>query len=149
MKNKVVILCCYILLSIIIAFPCTARSQELSIPLDRNTQQLFEQLQDIDLLQRNISQMYQAENKTILNASLTLRSAGEPMELDRTLVDRVFSRLSDTNEYRSFMKAYQTVIQRPDYSRLYVTEMFGEYMRLLDAAKARLTAELKQKATAF
>ena len=149
MKNKVVILCCYILLSIIIAFPCTARSQELSIPLDRNTQQLFEQLQDIDLLQRNISQMYQAENKTILNASLTLRSAGEPMELDRTLVDRVFSRLSDTNEYRSFMKAYQTVIQRPDYSRLYVTEMFGEYMRLLDAARARLTVELKQKATAF
>jgi hypothetical protein len=149
MKNKVVILCCYILLSIIIAFPCTARSQELSIPLDRNTQQLFEQLQDIDLLQRNIGKVYQAENKTILNASLTLRSAGEPMELDRTLVDRVFSRLSDTQEYQSFMKAYQTVIQRPDYSRLYVTEMFGEYMRLLDAAKARLTAELKQKATAF
>jgi hypothetical protein len=149
MSNKVVILCCYILLSIIIAFPCTARSQELSIPLDRNTQQLFEQLQDIDLLQRNIGKVYQAENKTILNASLTLRSAGEPMELDRTLVDRVFSRLSDTQEYQSFMKAYQTVIQRPDYSRLYVTEMFGEYMRLLDAAKARLTAELKQKATAF
>jgi hypothetical protein len=149
MKNKVVILCCYILLSIIIAFPCTARSQELSIPLDRNTQQLFEQLQDIDLLQRNIGKVYQAENKTILNASLTLRSAGEPMELDRTLVDRVFSRLSDTQEYQSFMKAYQTVIQRPDYSRLYVTEMFGEYMRLLDSARERLTVELKQKATAF
>jgi len=117
--------------------------------LDRKTQQLFEQLQDIDLLQRNIAQMYQAENKTILNASLALRSGGEPMELDRTLVDRVFSRLSDTNEYRSFMKAYQTVTQRPDYSRLYVTEMYGAYMRLLDSARVRLTAELKEKAAAF
>ncbi len=149
MSNKTVILCSYILLSIIIAFPCTARSQELSIPLDSKTRQLFEQLQDIDLLQRNIAQMYQAENKTILNASLSLRSAGEPMELDRTLVDRVFSRLNDTPEYRSFMKAYQTVIQRPDYSRLYVTEMYGEYMRLLDSARTRLTIELKEKAAAF
>src|SRR5271157_1510405 len=109
MSNKAIILCFYMLLSIIIVFPCTARSQEFSIPLDRKTQQLFEQLQDIDLLQRNIARMYQAENKTILNASLALRSAGEPMELDRTLVDRVFSRLSDTHEYRSFMEAYQTV----------------------------------------
>jgi hypothetical protein len=149
MSNKAVILCFYILLAITIAFPCTARSQEFSIPLDRRAQQLFEQLQDIDLLQRNIAQMYQAENKTILNASLALRSAGEPMELDRTLVDRVFNRLCDTPEYRSFMKAYQAVIQRPDYSRLYVTEMYGEYMRLLDSARARLRTELKEKAAAF
>jgi len=149
MSNKAVILHTYILLSIIIAFPCTARSQEFSIPLDRTTQQLFEQLQDVDLLQRNIAQMYQAENKTILNASLALRTAGEPMELDRTLVDRVFARLYDTPEYRSFMKAYQTVIQRPDYGRLYVNEMYGEYMQLLDSARTRLTTELKGKATAF
>ena len=149
MNNKAAILYSYVLLSVVVAFPCTARSQELSIPLDRRTQQLFEQLQDIDLLQRNITQMYQAENKTILNASLILRSAGEPMELDRTLVDRVFNRRQDTPEYRSFKKAYQAVIQRPDYSRLCVTEMFDEYMRLLDSARTRLTIELKEKPTAF
>ena len=149
MSNKAVISCFYILLAITIAFPCTVRSEELSIPLDRTTQQLFEQLQDVNLLQRNIAQMYQAENKTILNASLALRSTGEPMELDRTLVDRVFGRLHDTPEYRYFMKAYQTVVQRPDYSRLYITEMYGEYMRLLDSARTRLTTELKEKAATF
>ncbi len=148
MSNKGLILF-YILLSTTIAFPCTSHSQECSVPLDHKTQQLFEQLQDVDLLQRNIAQMYQAENKTILSASLALRSAGEPMELDRNLVDRVFSRLSDTPEYESFMKAYKTVTQRPDYGRLYATEMFGEYMRLLDSARTRLTGELKEKAGSF
>ncbi len=149
MSTKAVTLCSCTLLSIIIAFPYAAHSQEFSIPLDRRTQQLFEQLQDIDLLQRNIAQVYQAENKTILNASLAMRSAGEPMELDRTLVDRVFRRLRDAPEYRTFMGAYQTVIRRPDYSRLYVTEMFEEYMRLLDSARTRLTTELKEKAASF
>jgi len=149
MSNKPVLLHSCILLSIVVAFPCTARSQEFSIPLDRRTQQLFEQLRDIDLLQRNIAEMYQAENKTILNASLALRSAGKLPELDQTLMDRVFSRLYDTPEYLTFRKAYQTVTQRPDYSRLHVTEMFREYMRLLDSARTRFTIELKENSAPF
>ena len=149
MSNKGVTLYSCILLSIITAFPCTADSQEFSIPLDHRIQPLFEQLQDIELLQRNIARMYQAENKTTLNASVALRSTYEPMELDQTLVERVFTELRDTPEYRSFRKAYQTVIQRPDYNRLHVKEIYDEYMRLLDSARTRLTIELKEKASAF
>ncbi len=146
MKNKAMFLGSYILLSMVVAFPCNVHSQEMSIPLDQRTQQLFEQLQDIDLLQRNITQCYQAENKTFLVASLARQSVGDPVELDDKLVHRVFGRLAGALEYEKFMVAYQAVIQRPDYNILYATELFGEYMRLLDSARTRLTVELKQKA---
>jgi len=84
-----------------------------------------------------------------IDALLALRSAGEPIELDQTLLERVFSRLYDTPEYRTFRKAYETVVQRPDYSRRHVEEMFGEYTRLLDSARTKLTIELTEKSTAF
>ncbi len=147
MKNKAMLLFSCILLSMVVAFPCSVRSGEFSIPLDQRTQQLFEQLQDIDLLQRNIAQCYQAENKTVMVASLARQSVGEPAELDHKLVDRVFRRLVGAPEYQKFTLAYQAVIQRPDYDRLYATELYGEYMRLLDSARSRLTVELKQKAS--
>jgi len=146
MKNKAMLLCAYILLAMVVAFPGNVHSQEFSIPLDRRTQQLFQQLQDIELLQRNIAQCYQSENRTFMVASLARQSAGEPVELDDKLLDRVFRSLYGAPEYDKFMAAYQVVTQRPDYNRLYAAELFGEYMRLLDAARTRLTIELKQKA---
>ena len=146
MKYNAMFLCSYILLSALMAFPCNVHSQEFSIPLNQRTQQLFEQLQDIDLLQRNIAQCYQAENKTFMVASLARQSVGEAAELDDKLLDRVFRRLAGAPEYEKFTVAYQAVIQRPDYNKLYATELFGEYMRLLDSARTRLTVELKQKA---
>ena len=146
MKRNATLLCSYILLSMVVAFPCNVHTQEMSIPLDQRTQQLFEQLQDIDLLQRNIAQCYQAENKTFLVASVGRQFVGDPAELDDKLVHRVFGRLADAPEYEKFMVAYQAVIQRPDYNRLYATELFDEYMCLLDSARTRLTVELKRKA---
>ena len=146
MKNKAILLCSYILLSMVVAFPGNVHSQELSIPLDQRTQQLFQQLQDIALLQREIAECYQARNKTFMATSLARQSVEETAELDNELVDRVFRRLSGAPEYEKFMVAYQAVIQRPDYNKLYAKELFGEYMRLLDSARTRLTAELKRKA---
>jgi len=147
MKNKAILFCSYILLSMIVAFPGKVHSQELSIPLDQRAYQLFQQLQDIELLQRDISECYQAQTKTFMTASLVRQSVGETAELNNKLVDRVFSRLAGAPEYEKFMVAYKTVIQRPDFNKLYATELFGEYMRLLDSARTRLTAELKQIAT--
>jgi hypothetical protein len=147
MKNKVILLCPYILLSMVVAFPGNVHSQELSIPLDQRTQQLFQQLQDIELLQRDIAECYQARNKTFMAASLARQSVGETAELDNELVNRVFRRLSGAPEYEKFMVAYNAVIQRPDFNKLHAAELFGEYMRLLDSARTRLTGELKRKAT--
>jgi hypothetical protein len=146
MKNKAILLCSYILLSIVVAFPGNVHSQELSIPLDQRTQQLFQQLQDIELLQRDIAECYQAQNKTFMVASLARQSVGETAELDNELVDRVFRRLSGAPEYEQFMVAYHAVIQQPDFSKLHASELFGEYMRLLDSARIRLTVELKEMA---
>ena len=146
MKYNAMLLFSYILLSMVVAFPCSVHSQEISIPLDQRTQQLIEQLQDIDLLQCKIAQSYQAENKSFTVSSLARQSVGEPAELDDKLLDRVFRGLAGAAEYEKFMVAYQAVIQRPDYNRLYASELYGEYMRLLDSARTRLTIELKQKA---
>jgi hypothetical protein len=146
-KNKAILLCSYILLPMVLAFPGNVHSQELSIPLDHRTQQLFEQLQDIEFLQRDIAECYHAQNKTFMSASLARQSVGEVAELDNKLVDRVFSRLAGAPEYEKFVVAYKAVIQRPDYNKLYATELYDEYMRLLDSERTRLTAELKEKAT--
>jgi len=75
MKNKAIFLCSYILLSMFVAFPGKVQSQELSIPLDQRTYRLFQQLQDIELLQRDISECYQAQTKTFMAASLARQSA--------------------------------------------------------------------------
>ncbi len=146
MKNKTLFFCSYILLFMVAAFPGNVHSQELSIPLDEGTQQLFQQLQDIEVLQRDIAQCYQAQTKTLVAASLARQSVGETADLDNKLVDRVFRLLEGAPEYKKFTVAYQAVIQRPDYNKLCATEMFDEYMRLLDSARTRLTAELKRKA---
>jgi hypothetical protein len=146
MKNRATLLCSYILLSIVAAFPGNVHSQELSIPLDQRTQQLFQQLQDIEHLQSDITECYQAQNKTFMTASLARQVVGKTAELDNRLVDRVFRRLSGAPEYEKFMVAYQAVIERLDYNKVYAAELFGEYMRLLDSARTRLTDELKRKA---
>lgn len=146
MKNKAILLCSYILLSMVVAFPGNVHSQELSIPLDQRTHQLFQELQDIELLRHDIAECYQAQTKTFMAASLARQSAGETAELDNNLVDRVFHRLAGAPEYEKFMVAYKAVTQRPDFNKLYAEELFGEYMRLLDSARTRLTVELKQKA---
>jgi len=130
----------------VVAFPGNVHSQELSIPLDQRTQQLFQQLQDIELLQRDIAECYQAQNKTFIAASLARQSVGVTAELDNELVDRVFRGLSGAPEYENFMAAYRAVTQRTDFSKFYASELFDEYMRLLDSARIRLTAALKGRA---
>ncbi len=147
MKNKAIFLCSYILLSMVVAFPGNVHSQELSIPLDQRTYRLFQQLQDIELLRHDISECYQAQTKTFIAASLARQSVGATAELDNNLVDRVFRHLAGAPEYEKFMVAYKAVIQKPDFNKLYATELFDEYMQLLDTARTRLTVELKQKAT--
>ena len=132
-----------LLLLMVIVFPATGRAQGTSVPLDDKARRLFEQLQDIEQLERNLSRCY-SEGKGTVSATFSVRPApGELAELDHELINRVFTRLEGTPEYETFHQAYRTLAQHTDYSRLIDAVLFTEYMRLLESAKARLTTELK------
>jgi hypothetical protein len=145
MKTKARLFCSCLLLWMVIVFPAVGRSQGASVPLDDKARWLFEQLWDIELLQRNISQCYLGQKGSVSATSLAGQPLGEPAELDRELIDRVFARLAGTSEYERFHEAYRTLVQRPDHSRLYAAELFTEYMQLLESAKTRLTTQLKER----
>jgi hypothetical protein len=142
MKTKAKLICCALLLSTIIMLPAAVRP-ESAVLLYGKANKLFEQIQDLELLQRNIEQCYQSEKGTLRVASFARQSWGEPAELDGQLINRVFGHLADAPEYERFVKAHGALIQRPDYRRLYADELFAEYMRLLEAGRKRLTTQLK------
>ena len=144
MKTKAKLICSALLLSIIIMLPAAVRA-ESAVLLYERANQLFEQIQDLELMQRNIEECYQAEKGTLRVASFARQSWGEPAELDGKLINRVFGHLAGTPEYERFVKAHEALIQRPDYRRLYADELFAEYMRLLDAGRKRLTTQLGQE----
>jgi len=143
--NSKAIFYSYVLLAIFILFPATVQSQELLVPLNDETKNIFDQLLDIELLENNIVQCYQAEKGAFTVASFARQSWGEPAELDGKLLERVFGRLSGTPEYERFMDVHRSVIHRPDYSRLYASELFAEYMRLFESARTRLKAQLRER----
>ncbi len=133
----------YVLLSIFVAGPATLQAQELSFPLNRETRNIYHQLMDIELLQQNISQCYQADKGGFTIESFAHHSLGTPAELNDELLNRVFARLSGTPEYERFFDVYRSVVQRSDYSRPNASELFTEYMRLLESARTRLTMRLR------
>ncbi len=133
----------YVLLSMFVAGPATLQAQELAVPLNRETINLFHQLMDIQLLQQNITQCYHGDKGAFTIESFAHNSLGAPAELNDELLNRVFTRLSGTPEYERFINIYRSVIQRSDYSRPYASELFSEYMRLLESARTRLTMRLR------
>ena len=128
MTTKAKLLCSSLLLSLIIMLPATVRA-ESAVLLHERANQLFEQIQDLELMQRNIEECYQAEKGTLRVASFAHQSRGEHAELDGKLINRVFGHLAGTPEYERFVKAHGALIQRPDYRRLHTDELFAEYMR--------------------
>jgi hypothetical protein len=143
MKTKAKLFCSSLLLSLIIMLPGTVRA-ESAVPLYDKTKKLFEQLQDLELMQRNIEKCYQAEKRTSMVACWSGQSCREHAELDGKLMNRVFGHLAGVPEYERFIMQYRTLIPRPDYRRLHIDELFAEYMRLLESGRIRLLTQLKE-----
>jgi len=143
MNTKAKLICSALLLSIIIMLPAAVRA-ESAVLLYGKANQLFEQIQDLELMQRNIEECYQAETRTPMVACWSGQSWRDHPELDGKLMNRVFAHLAGTPEYERFIMEYRTLIQSPDYRRLHTDELFGEYMRLLESGRIRLLAQLKE-----
>ncbi|MGO9119367.1 MAG: hypothetical protein ACLQPD_17390 [Desulfomonilaceae bacterium] len=143
MKTKVKLLYSSLMLSLIIMLPATVRAESAVLPHER-ANQLLEQIQDLELMQRNIEECYQAEKGTLRVASFARQSWGEPAELDGKLINRVFGHLAGAPEYERFVKAHGALIQRPDYKRRHTDELFAEYMRLLESGRIRFLTQLKE-----
>ena len=143
MKTKAKLLCSSLLLSLIIVLPATVRA-ESAVPLCDETKKLFGQIQDLELMQRNIEECYQAEKRTPMVACWSGQSCRDHAELDGKLMNRVFGHLAGTPEYERFIVEYRTLVQRPDYRRLYTDELFAEYMRLLESGRIRFLIQLKE-----
>lgn len=142
MKRKARLLCSSLVLSLIIILPATVRA-ESAVSLYDTAKKLFEHIQDLELMQRNIEESYQAEKRTLMVAGWSGQSRGDHAELDDKLMNRVFGHLAGTPEHERFIMKYQTLTERPDYRRLHTDELFAEYMRLLESGRIRFLTQLK------
>jgi hypothetical protein len=143
MKTKTKLLYFSLLLSLVSMAPAIVRA-ESAVPLYDKTKKLFEQIQDLELMQRNVEDCYRTEKQTLMVACLPGQSLSDHAQLDGKLLKRVFGHLTGAPEYERFITAYRTLIQRPDYRRLYADELFAEYMRLLESGRMRLLTQLKE-----
>ena len=141
-KTKTKLLCASLLVSLIIMLPVTVRA-ESAVLLYERANKLFEQIQDLELMQRNVEECYQSEKRTPMLACLSRQSWRDHACLDGKLMNRVLGHLAGTPERERFIKEYLTLIQRPDYRRLHTDELFAEYMRLLESGRTRLMTQLK------
>ena len=74
MKTKTKLFGSLLLVATITMTPCTVRSQDLSIPFDDRNYQLIEQIQDLELMRRDIQRCYEVEKRTaMIEHSSTLR----------------------------------------------------------------------------
>jgi hypothetical protein len=143
MSTKAKLLCSSLLVSIIIMLPATVRAESAALLYER-ANQLFEQIQDLELMQRNIEECYQAAKRTPMVACLSGQSREDHAELNGRLMNRVFGHLDGTPEYERFITEYRTLIQRQDYRRLHADELFAEYMRLLESGRIRFLTQFKE-----
>jgi hypothetical protein len=143
MKRKAKLLCSSLLLSLIIVFPATIRA-ESAVPLYDNTKKLFEQIQDLELMRRNIEECHEAEKLTPMATSRSGQSWRDHAELDRELMNRAFGYLAGTPEYERFIREFRRLIRDQDYRRLHSDELFAEYMRLLESGRVRFLTQLKE-----
>jgi hypothetical protein len=143
MKTKAKLLYSSLLLSLIILAPASIRA-ESAVRLYDQTKKLLDQIQDLELMQRNVEECYQAENRTPMVACWSGQSWRDHAELDGKLMNRVFGHLAGTPEYERFIVEYRTLVQRPDYGRLHRDELLAEYMRLLESGRIRFLTQLKE-----
>ena len=64
MKTKAKLICSALLLSIIIMLPAAIRAESAALLYER-ANKLFEQIQDLELMQRNVEECYQSEKGTL------------------------------------------------------------------------------------
>ncbi len=128
--------------------PATVRAGSPALLYER-AHQLFEQIQDLELMQRNVEECYQAEKRTPMITCLSGQSWTDHAELDGKLMNRVFDHLAGSPEYERFIMEYRKLVQRPDYRRLHTDELFAEYMRLLESGRTRVLNQLKEWQESF
>ena len=145
MKKKTTLFGSLLLVAAITMTPGAVRSQDLSMPFDDRAFQIIEQIQDLELMGRDIQRSYEVEKRTAMSASLSRQSFTDSTRFNSELINRVFGYLVGTPEYERFVKMYQALIRSPDYKQLYSANLFAEYMRLTESASTRLTTELKER----
>jgi len=148
MKTKTKLFGSLLLVATITMTPCTVRSQDLSIPFDDRAYQLIEQIQDLELMGRDIQRCYEAEKRTAMIASFSRQSLTDS-RLNSELMNRVFGHLVGSPEYERFVMVYRELIQSPGYKQLHSANLFAEYMRLIESARTRLTTQLKERLRSF
>ncbi len=145
MKTKTKLFGSLLLVATIAMTPCTVRSQDLSIPFDDRAYQFIEQIQDLELMRRDIERCYEAEKRTAMLASLSRQSLTDSTQLNSELINRVFGYLAGAPEHERFVKVYRALIRSPGYKQLYSANLFAEYMRLIESARTRLMTQLKER----
>jgi hypothetical protein len=145
MKTKSNTLGCLLLVATIAMTPSTVRSHDLSIPFDDRAFQLIEQIQDLELMGRDIQRRYEAEKRTATLASLSRQSLTHSMQLNGELINRIFSHLAGSPEYERFVQVHRGLIRPPGYTHICTANLLAEYMSLMESARARLTIQLKDR----
>jgi len=145
MKTKTNLLGSLLLVATIAMAPCTVRSQDLSIPFDDRAYELIGQIQDLELMGRDIERCYEAEKRTAMLAYWSRQSLRDSTQFNSELINRVFGYLVGTPEYERFVKVYLALIRSPGYKQVYSANLFAEYMRLIESARTRLTTQLKER----
>ena len=143
MKVNAELACSSILIALIMMLSATTVRAESALPLNDKTKTLFEKIQDLELMQRNVVECYQAEKRAPGTARLSTQCGRDYAELDGKLMNRVFGHLAGTPEYEKFITEYRTILQSPDYRRLRTERLFAEYMLLLESGRTRLMTQWK------
>jgi len=138
MNTRTMLLCLSLMFLVCIMAPDPGRSESAATP-SRKASDLFEQIRDLELMQRNIETCYRFEQIRNVTCSSALA------ELDARLVRRVFTSLAGFPEYEKFITAYRTLAQHPEFKRLHTDMLFSEYMRLLESARIRLVSQLNER----
>jgi hypothetical protein len=145
MKTKTIALACLLLVATIAMTPVTVRSHDLSIPFDDRAFQLIEQIQDLELMGRDMQRTCEAQKRTATLASLSRQSTTPPIQLNGELINRVFSHLAGAPEYERFVKVYRELIRPPGHEQMCRANLFAEYMSLIKCVRTRLTTQLKDR----
>lgn len=143
MKTKLKLLGSSLLLSLLVILPATVGAGP-AMPLNDKARQIVDQIQDLELLRRNIEACYHREKGIISEERILRISPLEAAGLDGDLISRVFGHLAGTPEHKRFVTEYRKLIQRPDYRKLHTDELYAEYLRLLESARIRFFTQLKE-----
>jgi hypothetical protein len=144
MKNDVKPFWLFTLLCMIVLASTLSLSAETNPTMDEEIYQLITQIRDIESLKSNIQNCYHTEKQILEVARPSGLSTNFSARLDRELVNRVFGYLSNTPELESFVTAYTALLQRSNYREFFTTELFAEYMKLLQAGQERLISQLQR-----